>query len=126
MAQQIATSEPNSCFTMPAIPVLPNLSAWSIATTGVAVPSVAVSQLASQGLFRAPNTKSDNKTIVAQVVPVTSGGTICYLNPSSGPNLVGGPMPIDIFSTAPMSIGGPESYPLCLLQRLERKLLLSR
>ena len=112
MSQQGATSEPNSCFTVPSNHVLPNVSAWTIPTTGCAVPFVAIAQLALQGLFRAPNTNSDNNTMAPHVIPVTSGGTVYYLNPSSGPNLVGGPMPNNVCSTAPMSVGGPKVVPI--------------
>ena len=73
MAQQIATSKPNSSFTVRAINVLPNLSAWIFPTTGRSVPHVAISQLAPQGLSRAPNTDSDNNATVPQVVPVNYG-----------------------------------------------------
>ena len=56
-------------------------------------------------------TDSDNNATVPQVVPVTSGGTIYYLNPSSGPNLVGGAMPINVSSAALTTVGGPEVVP---------------
>ena len=102
MAQQIATSESNSCFTEPANHVLPKLSAWTIPTTICAVPNFAISELALQGLSRAPNTNSDN-AINPPVVSVTSG-TVYYLNTSSGPNFVGAAMPINIYSTAPVSV----------------------
>ena len=108
MAQQIATSEPNSCFTVPAKHVLPNLSEWTIPTTACAVLNVAISQWASQGLSRALNTNSDNNTIVPPLFLVTSGSTVHYLNPPSGSNLVGAAMPINVHSTAPVGIGVPK------------------
>ena len=60
----------------------------------------------SKGLPGAPKTNNDNKTTVPQVVPVKSGGTVYYLNPSSGP-IFGGAMLINVSSTAPMSVRGP-------------------
>ena len=33
------------------------------------------------------------------------------MNPSSGPNLVGGAIPLNVSSTAPWSVGGPEVVP---------------
>ena len=111
MAQQVATSKRNSCFTVPINHVLPNLSAWTFPTTGCAVPNVTISQWAPQGPSEVPNTSSDNNTTVPQLVPVTSGGTVYYLNPSSGPNLVQGAMPTNVSSTAPMSIGAPQVVP---------------
>ena len=67
MAQQIATSKPNSSFTVPANHVVPNLSAWTFPTTGCSVPNATISVSAPQGLSRAPNTKSGNNTTVPQV-----------------------------------------------------------
>ena len=117
MAQQIATSKPTSSFTEPVNHVLPNLSVRIVPTTGLSVPHVAISQSAPQGLSGAPNTESDNSATVPQVVLVTSDGTICYLNPSSGPNLQGGAMPINVSSTAPMTIGGPDVVPTVSISR---------
>ena len=76
------------------------------------MPTVAISQSAPQGLSRAPNTNSDNSTRVRQAIPATSGGTVYYLNRSSGPNVVGGAGPINVPSTALMSIGVPEIVPV--------------
>ena len=108
MAQKISASKPTSSFTMPTNHVLP---AWSFPTTGCSVPNLALSQFAPQGLSRAPSTNSDNNTTVPQVAPVTSGGTVYYLNPSSGPNLVVGAISINASSKAPISIGGPAVVP---------------
>ena len=126
MAQQLTTSKPNSSFTVPANLVLPNLLAWTFPTTGSSVPNVTISQSAAQGLSRAPNMSSDSNATDPPVVPVTSGGTVYYLNPSSGPKLVGGAVPINFPSTAPMTVTGPKLYPLGLLQCLKRNLRLSR
>ena len=43
-----------------------------------------------------------------QVVPVTSGGIVYYLNPSARPNLLGGAIPLKVSSAAPMSVGEHE------------------
>ena len=72
---------------------------------------VAISQSAPQDFSRARNTKSDNNTTVPQVVPATIGGTVYYLTPSSGPNLVGDAMPTNVSSTAPLTVGGPKAVP---------------
>ena len=111
MAQQIATSKPNSCFAVPANHVLPKLSAWTFPATRSAVPNVAISQSTQQGLSGAPSTNTDNNTTVPQVVHVTSDGTVYYSNTSSGPNFVGIPVPINVYSAAPVTVGGPEVLP---------------
>ena len=111
MAQQIAASKPNSSFTVPAKHILPNLSAWIYPTIGCSVSHVARLQSAPQGISRAPNTDIDNNATVPQVVPVTSGGTVYYLNLSSRPKIVGRAMPIIVSLTAPMAVGRSEVVP---------------
>ena len=64
--------------------------------------------IGSAWLSRRLNTKGDSNNTVPHVVPVTSGGIVYYLNSSSGPNLVGGAMPISVSSTSRMTVGGPE------------------
>ena len=76
MAQQIATSKPNSSFTVPTNHVLPKLSAWTIPTIGCSVANGAISQLYPQDLSRAPNTNSDNNTTVLYLARVTNGGAV--------------------------------------------------
>ena len=100
MAQQTATRKANSNFAMPVNQVLPNMSASTFPTTGCSKPNVPVSQWAPQGLSRAPILNSDSNATVPQVVPVTSGGTVYYLDTSSGSNLVGGVMPSNVSSPA--------------------------
>ena len=126
MAQQLTTSKPNSSFTVPSNLVLPNLLAWTFLTTGCSVPNNAKSQSAAHGLSRAPNMSSDSSATVPQVVPVTDGGTVYCLNPSSRPNFVGGAMSINFSWTALTTVGGPKLYPLGLLQHVKRNLQLSR
>ena len=75
------------------------------------MPHVAISQSAPQGLSGAPITDSDNNAYVPQVVPVTSGGTVYYLTPPSGPNLVGSATPINVSSAALMTVGGHKVVP---------------
>ena len=58
MAQQIAFLKPNSCFTVPANLVLPNLLIWTFPKTGCAVPNVAILRSAPQSPSREPNTNS--------------------------------------------------------------------
>ena len=70
--------------------------------------NVNTSLSATQRYARAPDTHKGNTATVRQVVPIRYCGTVYYLNPPSGPNLVGGAMPINVYSTAPMSVGGPE------------------
>ena len=79
--------------------------------------NVAISQSASQGLSRAPNKNSDDNATFPQVVPVTIGGTVYYLNPSSILNLVGSAMPISVSLTASMRVGGPEVVPVVSIAR---------
>ena len=71
-----------------------------------------------QGFSRPLKTDSDNNATVPQVVPVTSGGTFYYLNPSLGPNLAGGAMPINVSSTTPMTIGVPGLVPTVSIAKL--------
>ena len=104
----MTTSKATSRFTVPTTHVLPNLPAWRSPATRYSVPNVNTSQLVSQGFSAAPNMSSDNNTTVSQVVPVTSSGTVYYLNPSSRPNIFRGAIPIRFYSRAPMSIERPE------------------
>ena len=110
MAQQVATSKTTSSFTAAVNHVLPNLSAWSFPTTRCPVPTVYTSLSAAQGLARAPNAHSDNNATVPQMVPVTSGGTVYYLNPSSRPNFVV-VIPSNVSLAAPVTARGPEVVP---------------
>ena len=56
-------------------------------TTGCSVPIVAISQLAPPALSVTPNTHKDNTATVPQIIPVTSGSTVYYLNQSPGTEL---------------------------------------
>ena len=67
--------------------------------------------MATQCLSRGANMNSDNNATVQQVVSITSSGTVFYLNPSSGTNIVGGTMPNNVSSTALMSVGEPKVVP---------------
>ena len=114
-ARQIASSKPNSSFTLPTNHVSPCLSAWSFQTSGCSVPNFAISQLDPEGFSRATNTKGDNNATVRQVVYVIGGGSVYYLNQSAGPNLEGGGQQINVSSTALMSVGGPEVIPTAFI-----------
>ena len=57
MAQQIATSKPNSSFTVPVTHILLHLSAWIFPTSGCPEPHDAISQSAPQGFSRSPDTE---------------------------------------------------------------------
>ena len=107
MAPQIANSESSSRFIVPANYIFPKLSSCSFVTTRCSGQNLNTSQSATQGFSRAPNVSCDTTATAPQVIPVTCVVTVYYLNSSTGPNLVGGAMPSNVSSTAPMSFGVP-------------------
>ena len=84
------------------------------------VPYVSISQWAPKGLSNAPNTYGDNNATIPQVGPVTSGVTVYYMNPCSGPTRTNADLQYQLFwkcyanycfSTTPMSAEGPKDLP---------------
>ena len=88
-----------------------SLSAWRYLTTKCPVPNDNTFLSAAKGLARAPNAHSDNNAAVPQVFPVTSGGTVYYLNPSSGQKFVGGAIPINVPLAPLLTAVGPQVVP---------------
>ena len=75
------------------------------------MPNFKTSQSYAQGLSRAPNVNSDNNATVPQVVPVTSGGAVYYLNSCSGRAIFRNLMPPNVCSTALVKIEVPDVVP---------------
>ena len=78
-----ATSIPISTVTVPASHVLPNLSAWTF-PTGPSNPPVIVNPVTSSAtVFPTVLPATSVASTSSPVIPVTGGGTVYYINPTS-------------------------------------------
>ena len=78
-----ATSIPISTVTIPASHVLPNLSAWTF-PTGPSNPPVIVNPVTSSAtVFPTVLPATSVASTASPVIPVTAGGTVYYINPTS-------------------------------------------